>query len=95
VRGYTILIILLDERFDIDQLRFNAQFCSESLKWIYNVAPRQRLQYPKEKELVLMQTIKGNADKTKSMRPILEVCVVPSALSSRVGYCFFSFLGSY
>ncbi len=69
---------------DINELRFNAQFLSEPLKFIYNVAPQQRLQYPQEKNLVFIQTNKAPEDRRKCMEPILQVCLIRLICVSRI-----------
>ncbi|CAF3901818.1 unnamed protein product, partial [Adineta steineri] len=43
------------------------------LKFIYDVAPRQRLQYPDEANLVAIQTIKNDNHKKNSRLPILQI----------------------
>ncbi|CAF0962503.1 unnamed protein product [Adineta steineri] len=43
------------------------------LKFIYDLAPRQRLQYPDEANLVAIQTIKNDNHKKNSRLPILQI----------------------
>ncbi|CAF0975923.1 unnamed protein product [Adineta steineri] len=59
---------------DLVTLIFMAPLLGEPLKFIHDVAPQQRLQYPEEENLGGIQTIKNGDDKKNSRPPTLQVC---------------------
>lgn len=61
---------------------------SEPLKVLNDVRTSQRLQYPSEQKLTMIQRVKENKDGRRPCPPILEVCFLNSMTEKANPKCF-------